>query len=481
MFKKNFKAANNEIKAPSDLKDKTLNTISNKPIRSFLKRNRSWVPTVALVAFWAFLVALVLPLNTAIKTTSKDAPDKGKAYALSTPRYPSKIAYDDYQGRNSKFQTLEPSYIKSLKDFSFNSTAEILTGADKNKNDLYSPVSLYMALSMLAETSAGDTREEILNTLMVDNIELLREESSKLFINLFTDNEIGKLNLANSIWLSNSYNFKNEALDILAKDYYAHSFSVDFGTDAASKRISKWINEFTGGKLGKNADDFKTTEDQVMTLLNTIYFYDEWTTKFDAAKTKADTFYLSDGTTTKCDFMNMDGISSSFIKNDKYTSSSLSFKNQNSMVFILPEEGVSPYDIINDPKALSDAIDFNDSPNMSYGSITYKIPKFNFDSKLELNNAVKKLGINQVFDSYVANFSPLTDQNDLFVSEIKQGTSISIDENGCEAAAFTQIDMCGAGLPEGHADMILDRPFIFVITGINDTPLFIGVINNPTN
>lgn len=45
---------------------------------------------------------------------------------------------------------------------------------------------------------------------------------------------------------------------------------------------------------------------------------------------------------------------------------------------------------------------------------------------------------------------------------------------------FTQIDYFGSAMPEGRADMILDRPFIFIITGMDKAPLFVGIINNPS-
>ena len=39
----------------------------------------------------------------------------------------------------------------------------------------------------------------------------------------------------------------------------------------------------------------------------------------------------------------------------------------------------------------------------------------------------------------------------------------------------------GAYDPEAKSyDMTLDRPFIFAITDKDNTPLFLGVINNPT-
>ena len=53
-----------------------------------------------------------------------------------------------------------------------------------------------------------------------------------------------------------------------------------------------------------------------------------------------------------------------------------------------------------------------------------------------------------------------------------------IDEEGCTAAAFTAITSDGSAAPENIIDFKLDRPFIFVITADNSTPLFVGIVNN---
>lgn len=68
-----------------------------------------------------------------------------------------------------------------------------------------------------------------------------------------------------------------------------------------------------------------------------------------------------------------------------------------------------------------------------------------------------------------------------FISKIRQETHIAIDEKGVEASSYTQIDYCGAGMPEDKADMILNRPFIFGIAAYDGTLLFIGVCENPVN
>jgi serpin B len=78
-----------------------------------------------------------------------------------------------------------------------------------------------------------------------------------------------------------------------------------------------------------------------------------------------------------------------------------------------------------------------------------------------------------------ADFSGITD-GIAFISGIKQETCISIDENGVEASAFTNIAYAGSAMPEDNAEMILNRPFIYGIIAPRGTLLFIGVCGNPS-
>jgi serine protease inhibitor len=95
-------------------------------------------------------------------------------------------------------------------------------------------------------------------------------------------------------------------------------------------------------------------------------------------------------------------------------------------------------------------------------------------------DALKALGISSAFSLESADFSGMTDAP-AFISGVKQETHISIDENGVEASAFTEIAYAGAAMPEDQAEMILDRPFIYGITAGNGTLLFVGVCMDPAS
>ena len=60
---------------------------------------------------------------------------------------------------------------------------------------------------------------------------------------------------------------------------------------------------------------------------------------------------------------------------------------------------------------------------------------------------------------------------------IKHAARVKIDEEGVEAAAFTAIVGAGAAMPpEDEMDFVLDRPFAFVIRGLDSVPLFEGTV-----
>lgn len=425
-----------------------------------------------IVALQKSIVAAVVLLVAVIVTTIFINPTTTSG-AIAAPDYPGKTRFESPR----QWEALDSIFLNGLETFAFTSSSLVLSSASREENALFSPLSLYMALALAAETASGETQEEFIRALSMPDLDLISQETGKLFRNIYTHNEFGRLTLANSLWLAHDVEFKQPFLDKAASDYYAHSFRINFSSNDAANQISDWISQHTGGRLTNYPPP---AVDQVMTLLNTVYFYDEWIYPFNANNTKEDIFYLSDGDTVTTDFMNKETWNS-FVRGDGYTASGLSFKNRSSMVFILPDEGISPYEIINDPDILGDALAALEEQHVLYGEVTFAIPKFRFNTEIELIDTLEAMGIRQAFSMEQADFTNLSDTKPLFLTTARQSAYISIDEQGVEAAAYTDLGFAGSAPPEDKAEMILNRPFIFVITGEGKAPLFIGVINNPTS
>ena len=83
----------------------------------------------------------------------------------------------------------------------------------------------------------------------------------------------------------------------------------------------------------------------------------------------------------------------------------------------------------------------------------------------------------------MADFSPMTSEvAEIFLSKADHAARVAIDEEGVTAAAYTVMMMAGAAAPpEEEMDFVLDRPFLFAITGYDGLPLFVGVVNQPVS
>ena len=81
---------------------------------------------------------------------------------------------------------------------------------------------------------------------------------------------------------------------------------------------------------------------------------------------------------------------------------------------------------------------------------------------------------------YTADFSPLTSQEGLCLTQAQHGVRVKADEEGVAAAAYT-IMTNGAGMPpEEEVEFVLNRPFLFVITSNDGLPLFVGAVYRPS-
>ena len=66
-----------------------------------------------------------------------------------------------------------------------------------------------------------------------------------------------------------------------------------------------------------------------------------------------------------------------------------------------------------------------------------------------------------------------------YITDVIQETHIGIGWRGRRSDRLYSSKFFGAMPPNGRADMILDRPFIYGIITHDDTILFIGVCENP--
>lgn len=372
-------------------------------------------------------------------------------------------------------------YKDGIRDFSYTTMKEFLSGAD-DENKVYSPLNVYMALSMLAEVSDGNSREQILNLLEVDNIKDLREKSSALWRANYNDDGTVTSILANSLWLNEDIEFEQDTLNVLAENYYASSYSGQMGSDAFNTMLQEWINEQTGGLLKEQAEGIELDSETVMALASTIYYKARWSGTFFEENTEKNIFHSSDGD-IECDFMYQEGKKDLYW-GEKFTSVYKELENSGNMWLVLPDEGVSLDALLADKEVMDMVMDASAWENKKELIVNLYMPKFDISSDINLSEGLKNLGVTDVFNSEVSDFSPIAKEVDgISLSKAEHAARVMVDEEGCEATAFTVMVLCGAALeipPDEEIDFVLDRPFLFILTGADGTPLFAGVVNQPS-
>lgn len=390
--------------------------------------------------------------------------------AANEVKYPKGIAYDNYdeQWRVREENPVSADTILRVNDFAFRSAAVLLAGTAGNAN--YSPLSLYYALALLAEGAEGDTRAELVAALCGDAAPTgdPGAELGNLMRCLYTDNEVAKLKIANAIWLRSGVSFGEAFCDTAAKDYYASLFTADFSDSATAKAISKWISDQTGGLL---EPEITLTREQIMTIINTVYFKDQWFDEFRSEATADGTFHAASGDVTAA-FMHATR-SGQLVQGDGFVRASLPLKSAGYMTFVLPNEGTDMAALLG-RSGLEALISGGEE---ALYEIEWAVPKFAFNSEFDLIPMLRTLGVQSAFQTDAA-LDGIT--ADAYVSAIRQQTRIGIDEKGVEAAAFTEIAVNATGaFDPPHTAITLDRPFLFAVTADNGALLFLGIVGNP--
>lgn len=391
-------------------------------------------------------------------------------YTVSQPQTPEEI--DEQYAYHQENQTPE-AFLQSLQSFGAK-TASMLLG-EGTANQTYSPVSFVYALGILGSGAQGSTQQNIVKALEADSMTEVSEGLHKFYLSNYHDEENNALKIANSLWMQNDYSFHSSFAKNAAQDFYASSYSVDFKKQETADAMAKWISEQTGGLLNPI---FEPNPDQVLSIINTLYFTGSWTNSFQAENNMIDKFTLADGTQMDVTYMTQELTGSSYYQTGKYTMVKLPFENGQTMNFVLPAEGASLSSLL-DEETLTQILEEQPEESVNYADVTVRVPKFSFDTEFNLNETCESLGLEELFDGS-ADLSGIAD-GDVAVSDVKQESHIEIDENGCKAAAYTKMDIMKMSLPIEMEKYIfsLDRPFLFVIESQDDAPLFVGTVYQP--
>ena len=438
------------------------------------------------------LIALGLCALLLLSACGKEALMPGQtvsaAQKLAAPQYPEMAPYPNE--RSADFDQAYDAWRESLRaqrrdrDLSaeleahFSKTIPAVLAGEQGKNVLCSPVNLYMALAMLAELTGGESQEQVLALLDSPDVETLRQQASDVWNVTYRADGAVTRTLGSALFLDDDLDFRQDTMDVLARDYYASSYKGQMGSEGMNQAFRNWLNENTGNLLTDQIDQLELTPEILLALATTVHFQAKWHHEFLPENTVDGIFHSPNGD-VDASMMRSDGFDT-YYWGDKFSAVAKRFE-EGAMWFLLPDEGVTPEELLQDEQAMAFLLNRETlSENNTYLRIHLTVPRFDVSAQLGLNDTLRGLGITNVFDPALADFTPVSESQQLALSRVLHGARVKVDEQGCEGAAYTAMLFAGSARPpEKEVWFTLDRPFLFCVTGAQELPLFVGIVNQP--
>jgi serine protease inhibitor len=369
--------------------------------------------------------------------------------------------------------------IKASNEFGMQLHRQLVqTEQNKNENIFISPTSISLAIAMAYNGSKGETQASMAKTLGWQGMSLDEiNQGNETLIHLLQHSG-GDVNvqIANSLWSRKGVALNRDFTKTNQDFYGAKVTELDFKNPKAPDTINEWVNKNTNGKIPRMIESIDPQE--VMILMNAVYFNGGWTKEFQLSATKEESFILQDGSTKQVQMMSQSG-SYEYLHEEGFQSIRLPYgEGQMDMLVILPDES-SSLSALHD-KLWTDPNRWQESFKSSRGEI--KLPRLKIAYGEELKEPLKAMGMTLPFDEAHADFSGIaTVSPNLFISAIAHKTFIEVNEKGTEAAAVTSVQMAGASAPiDGPFQMTINRPFFFAIEDRQTGAwLFVGSVVEP--
>lgn len=367
--------------------------------------------------------------------------------------------------------------IAADSQFGFELFRKVDASLNEPKNTMISPMSVSLALAMVYNGTEGDTKAQMEQMLHKAGMtsEDINQSYKDLVAALISHDPKVELSISNAIFYRNTFPVKDAFKTTNQNFYNAEVEGLDFtkNTETVNK-VNGWVNTKTKGKIDKIIEEVKAED--VMYLLNAIYFNGEWKYRFDTKETSDRSFTKEDNTVIQVPTMKIEKPFNYFNHTDFQLLEMPYGSGKYSMLIFLPQTGKKTDNVISllNPENMNDWIS-----KLSEQKKEVFLPKFEFKFDNSLKDELAALGMTDAFNEAKANLSGISDAAKLFISEVMHKTYIKVDERGTEAAAVTGITVGVTSMPVDNSFRV-DHPFVFAIRE-KDTQaiLFIGKVMDP--
>lgn len=395
------------------------------------------------------------------------------------------------------------SLAVSINQFAVEFSKKLAESAE-GKNIFFSPWGISTSLAMVYLGTKGTTAAQMSQILQFGSIQDFKsgpdsEKKRKMECHSGKSEEIQSdfqtltaeilkpgnsyvLKIANRIYGEKTYPFHNKYLEDMKTYFGAEPQSVNFvkASGQIRKEINSWVGSQTGGKIPNLLPDDAVDNKTKMVLVNALYFKGTWEHQFSVQNTSERPFRINKTTSKPVQMMSMKQSLQIFhIEELQTIGVQLHYQNREfSLLLLLPEE-------VDGLKQLERAITYEKLDKWTSADMmdTYEVqlylPKFKMEESYDLKSALRDMGMTDAFNQGKANFSNMTSERNLFLSNVFHKTFLEINEEGTEAAAGTGSEV-NFRIKAPSIELNADHPFLFIIKhNVTNTILFYGRFCSP--
>lgn len=366
------------------------------------------------------------------------------------------IACADNTSTDETFSTAQYQFAIDLFSHSLNTKPD--------DNIMVSSYSMSMILAMLANGASSETQDEIKKAIYgsMDLNDL--NACFKSWRESQPNSRKCKLSNANGIWLDSSIEGVKEEFLARNKVFYdAKIYQKDLNSDIVED-INKFCKDETDGMIPHVMDSMDNNI--VMAIINAVSFDAKWKDKYSEDNIFQSNFEGIYG--EQCATM-LFSEENTYIEQNGAVGFLKYYKDNYAFVGILPPDEMSVAEYV---KTLTGESLRKMIQNRTEREIDVKIPKFKYDTSLDMKKILTDMGISKIFTEE-ADFSALTNSH-LKIDDVLHKTYIELDETSTKTAAVSDVTVSAV-----NYEVYLNRPFLYMILDMeSELPIFIGTVQN---
>ncbi|XP_028036404.1 antichymotrypsin-2-like isoform X3 [Bombyx mandarina] len=338
---------------------------------------------------------------------------------------------------------------------------------DPGQSFVTSPVSVLIPYGQLALYAVGETLDQLLKFINLDNKDQIKEAFPALLKNYRSQTSV-LLTVAVKCYGNINYPFTDQFKNDAVTYFDSEGENIDFKyAKEAADTINGWVANKTNNLIQNLVSEDLFSDDTRLVLVNAIYFLGNWQNQFNPNNTRDRDFYITPNKTKSIKTMYQENTFN-YGDNEILDAQILElfYKGGNSsLVILLPKKKDGLLQML-DKLRSSDELS-NSIKSLRREKVKVFLPKMDIETKIDIAELSQKLNVTKMFDPRSDDFEGILLNSDpVYVSAAIQKAKIIVDETGTEAAVATAVVGTTLSLPISEVEPLVfnaDHPFVFVI------------------